>query len=61
MKVFAQGEGPVNTVGGFYGDSKILRATLSEWRIVRGDEKFKYVYNWNGEISSVVHQLDRFL
>lgn len=61
VKVFPQGEGPVNTVGGFYGESKILRAALGEWKILRGEEGFKYVYNWNGEIASVVHQLDRFL
>jgi hypothetical protein len=61
VKLFPQGEGPVNTVGGFYGDSKILRASLAEWKILRGEDPFKYIYNWNGEISSVVHQLDRFL
>jgi hypothetical protein len=44
-----------------YGSTKILRASLTEWRILRGEGKFKYVYNWNGEISPVVHQLDRFL
>lgn len=61
VKVFPQGEGPVNTLGGFFGDSKILRASLAEWKILRGEEAYKYVYNWNGEISSVVHQLDRYL
>lgn len=61
VKVFPQGEGPVNTLGGFFGDAKILRASLAEWKILRGEEAFKYIYNWNGEISSVVHQLDRYL
>jgi hypothetical protein len=61
VKVFPQGEGPVNTVGGFYGEKKILRASLSEWKILRGEAPYQYVYNWNGEISSVVHQLDRYL
>lgn len=61
VKVFPQGEGPVNTLGGFFGDNKILRASLAEWKILRGEEGFKYIYNWNGEISSVVHQLDRYL
>ena len=59
--MFAQGEGPVNAVGGFSGDDLILRKSLSDWRLLRGEGKFKYVYNWNGEISPVVHQLDRFL
>ncbi|KAJ1427489.1 hypothetical protein B484DRAFT_450265 [Ochromonadaceae sp. CCMP2298] len=61
VKVFPQGEGPANTVGGFYGDQKILRASLAEWKILRGEAPYQYVHNWNGEISSVVHQLDRFL
>lgn len=61
VKVFQQGEGPVNTIGGFFGEKKILRALLSEWKILRGESPFKYVHNWNGEISPVVHQLDRYL
>ena len=44
-----------------YTDPEILRASLAEWKILRGEEAYKYVYNWNGEISSVVHQLDRYL
>jgi len=61
MKLFPHGEGPVNIVGGFFGKNKLLHGTLSEWRVLRGEGKFKYVHNWNGEISPVVHQLDRFL
>lgn len=61
VKIFQQGEGPANTVGGFYGERKILKALLSEWKIVRGEAPYKYVHNWNGELSPVVHQLDRFV
>ncbi len=61
VKVYAQGEGPVNIVGGFHGDKKLLRAYLSEWKVLRGDAPYKYIYNWNGELSPVVHQLERFL
>lgn len=61
IKVFDQGEGPVNTLGGFYGEKKILRALLSEWKILRGEAPYRYVHNWNGELSPVVHQLDRYL
>lgn len=61
VKILQQGEGPVNIIGGYYGDNKLLRAYLSEWKILRGDAPYKYIYNWNGEISPVVHQLDRFL
>lgn len=61
VKLYQQGEGPVNIVGGFFGENKLLRAYLSEWKVLRGEAPFKYVYNWNGEISPIVHQLDRFL
>lgn len=61
VKLFPQGEGPANIVGGFFGEKKLLRAYLSEWKILRGEAPYKYVYNWNGEISPIVHQLDRFL
>jgi hypothetical protein len=61
VKVFQQGEGPANILGGFFGENKLLRAYLSEWKILRGEAPYKYVYNWNGEISPMVHQTDRFL
>lgn len=61
VKVFQQGEGLVNTVGGFYGEKKLLKALLQDWKILRGESPFKYVYHWNGEISPIVHQMDRFL
>ena len=61
IRLFQQGEGPVNIVGGFYGEKKLLRAFLAEWKILRGEAPYKYIYNWNGELSPVVHQLDRFL
>jgi hypothetical protein len=59
--IMPQGEGPVNNLGGFFGEKKLLRAYLHQWKILRGQSPFQYVYNWNGEISSVVHQLDRFM
>eukprot|EP01038_Epipyxis_sp_PR26KG_P012247 gene12247-16419_t len=61
VKIYQQGEGPVNTLGGFHGEKKLLRASLADWKILRGEAPFKYVYNWNGELSSIVHQLDRYL
>eukprot|EP01036_Dinobryon_divergens_P033411 gene33411-43189_t len=61
VKIYQQGEGPVNTVGGFFGERKILKALLQDWKVVKGDAPYKYVYNWNGEISPTVHQMDRFL
>ena len=62
MKVVTmpQGEGPVNNLGGFFGEKKLLRAYLNQWKVLRGQSPYQYVHNWNGEISSVVHQLDRF-
>lgn len=61
VKIYQQGEGMVNTLGGFYGEKKLLRAALSEWKVLRGESPYKYVYNWNGDRSPVVHQIDRFL
>lgn len=61
VKVFQQGEGPANTVGGFHGERKILKALLSEWKMLRGEAPYQYIHNWNGELSPVVHQLDRFM
>ena len=61
VRLFQQGEGPVNIVGGFFGEKKLLRAFLAEWKVLRGEAPYKYIYNWNGELSPVVHQLDRFL
>jgi hypothetical protein len=61
IRIFPQGEGPVNVLGGFFGEKKLLRAHLKDWKIIRGEAPFKYVYNWNGELSPVVHQLDRFM
>jgi len=60
VKVFPQGEGPVNNLGAFHGDKK-LKASLSDLRILRGEGKYKYIYNWNGELSPVIHQLDEFM
>jgi hypothetical protein len=61
VRVIPQGEGPVNNIGGYFGEKKLLRAYLSEWKILRGETPFKYIYNWNGELSPVVHGLDRYL
>ncbi|RYY82345.1 hypothetical protein EON63_13545 [archaeon] len=55
------GEGPFNSLGGFFGEKKLLKAPLADWRILRGSAPHIYVYNWGGKISPVVHQLDRFL
>jgi hypothetical protein len=62
VKVFPQGEGPVNTVGAFYpGRQALLKLRLDEsWNILRGESPKKYISNWNGDPSPVVHQLDRF-
>ena len=61
LKIYQQGEGPVNTVGAFYGDRAVLKFSLEEWKILRGTAPQKYIHNWNGDISPVIHQADRFL
>ncbi len=61
VKMFSQGEGPVNTIGAlFQGELALLKFNLSEWKVLKGEGKDKYVSNWNGEKSPVVHQYDRF-
>ena len=62
VKIFQQGEGPVNTVGAFKnGPNALLKFTLEEWGILKGQAPEAFVANWNGDKSPVVHQLDRFL
>lgn len=61
VKIYQQGEGAVNVLGGFYGASKLLKFTLEEFNILKGTSPNKYVYNWDGEKSPIVHQMDRFL
>ena len=62
VKVFSQGEGPVNTVGAFYtGPQAMFKFDLiKDWTVLRGKETERYIANWNGDPSPVVHQLDRF-
>lgn len=62
VKVFSQGEGPVNTLGAFYtGPQGMFKFDLEkDWTILRGKEKERYISNWNGDPSPVVHQYDRF-
>ena len=61
IKIFQQGEGPVNTVGAFGGARAVIKWPLAKWGIVKGEKPDKYFYNWNGDKSPVVHQLDRFM
>ena len=62
VKIFSQGEGPVNTVGAFFpGPRALLKFDLKTWNILKGEGKNKAFHNWNGDRSPVVHQADRFL
>lgn len=62
--MYEQGEGPVNTLGGFYGETKRLKLDLIEAGVFKHDNpnnpKQISVYNWNGMKSPVIHQYDRF-
>eukprot|EP01038_Epipyxis_sp_PR26KG_P007053 gene7053-9628_t len=60
VKIYQQGEGSVNVMGGFWGE-KILQFSLDQWKIMIGNAPYKYIYNWDGSASPVVHQLNRFL
>ncbi len=59
VKVYQQGEGPVNTVGALIGHHSLFNFTYEDWGVLKGQSPNKYFYNWNGEISPVVHQYDR--
>lgn len=60
IKLFEQGEGSVNTVGGLKPDTVTANLTgslFSYWKLLDTNGR---VLNWNGDISPVVHQLDHF-
>lgn len=61
LKIYQQGEGPVNTVGAFFGDRAAVKMPLEKWTVLRGTAPNKMIHNWNGDASPVVHQADRFL
>ena len=64
VEIFEQGQGPVNTLGGFFGDRKLVKINMTEAGIFaeRTRRKIKTitVFNWNRIPSPVVHQYDRF-
>eukprot|EP01038_Epipyxis_sp_PR26KG_P012537 gene12537-16815_t len=61
IKIYQQGEGAVNVMGGFWGSNKILQFSLEQWKIMTGTSPNKFIYNWDGHASPVVHQLNRYL
>lgn len=63
VKIFHQGEGPVNTVGAFSGKQSLVKMSLKDWGIAKAEKNSELIsiYNWNGDKSPVVHQFDRYL
>ena len=62
LKIYQQGEGPVNTVGAFFpGERALLKFNLKTWNVLRGEPPSMTFHNWNGDLSPVIHQADRFL
>jgi hypothetical protein len=61
LKRYQQGEGPINSIGAFGARQAILQRSLTDWQVLRGEGGKKSIVNWNGEVSPVVHQADRFL
>ncbi len=47
-------------VGAFNGDKALIKRTLYEWNILKGVAPNQTFYNWNGDVSPVVHQYDRY-
>lgn len=61
LKKYQQGEGPINSIGAFGSHKAIIQRSLTDWKVLRGEGGQKSIYNWNGDISPVVHQADRYL
>ena len=62
VTMYPQGDGPVNTLGGFFGlyNKKFFNLTLTDMKIIRGKPPNMVFYNWDGMPSAVIHQYDRF-
>lgn len=60
LKIYQQGEGPVNTVGGFFGERIPIKFSLEKWQVLRGEKGKQVIYNWNNDPSPAIHQGDRF-
>ena len=61
MKVFLQGDGPLNSLGGLKPDTVIANISgdlRTFWKVLNDKG---YILNWSGEVSPVVHQLDHYL
>ncbi len=62
VTVYEQGEGPVNTLGGFTS-AQMIKVDLIAAGILKNDTFVSNrisIHNWNGMKSPVVHQYDRF-
>jgi hypothetical protein len=60
IKLFAQGEGAMNTLGGLKPDTVVANLTgpiTTYWKILQNGD----ILNWNGDRSPVVHQLEHFV
>ena len=61
VKMFPQGEGPANNLGGFaVKPSSVVKLDLKAWSVLRGNKPNQTVHNWNGDISPVVHHYSLF-
>jgi len=67
IKIYPQGEGPVNCLGGNMISKDSIQTTASRlitgslksfWKLLDDDN---YVVNWSGERSPVVHQINHFI
>jgi hypothetical protein len=60
ITVYEQGEGPVNTLGGLFGQNKIIKLNMVDVGIFKKTGNKIIINNWNGKPSPVAHQFDRF-
>eukprot|EP00596_Hydrurales_sp_CCMP1899_P006124 CAMPEP_0119052682 /NCGR_PEP_ID=MMETSP1177-20130426/73896_1 /TAXON_ID=2985 /ORGANISM="Ochromonas sp, Strain CCMP1899" /LENGTH=205 /DNA_ID=CAMNT_0007032325 /DNA_START=931 /DNA_END=1548 /DNA_ORIENTATION=- len=61
IKIYPQGEGAVNTLGGLQPDTVVanISGSIRDFWGLLNDQG--YIMNWNGEVSPIIHQLDHFL
>lgn len=67
VKVFQQGEGPVNTLGAFFSPKhrhpygmSMGKEEVRQYGWFRGEKGNYTIHNWSGDLSPGIHQLDRY-
>jgi len=61
LKIFPQGDGPVNNIGGFQiHENTIIKMNLKDWNILKGKSPNQTIHNWNNDLSPIVHHFSKY-